>query len=128
MRSLLNRRTLWSALAGVVLLAPPLFAQQATVSGRVTDQGTNQPIAGARVQVIGTAVGAVTNAQGTYTLKTSSVGNVELRVVALGFASVTRAAAEKVNRVEFSGVHPWKIQPGSISAGHCGNDFGAVSW
>ncbi|HKP28362.1 MAG TPA: SusC/RagA family TonB-linked outer membrane protein [Gemmatimonadales bacterium] len=92
MRSLLNRRMLWSALAGVVFLAPPLLAQQATVSGRVTDQGTNQPIAGARVQVIGTAVGAVTNAQGTYTLKTSSVGNVELRVVALGFASITRAA------------------------------------
>lgn len=93
MRSFSFGRSLRSLLAGVAVLAPPLAAQQATITGRVTDGGTSQPVAGARIQVIGTTVGAVSNAQGTYTIRTTSTGQVELRIVALGYASTTRSVA-----------------------------------
>jgi len=91
MRSFSTRRSLWSAVAGVLFLAPSLAAQQATISGKVTDGGTTLPIAGARVQVTGTSAGAVSNAQGTYTIRTTTTGQVELRIVALGYASTSRS-------------------------------------
>ena len=91
MRSFLNRRSLWSVLTGALFLAPPLLAQQTTITGRVTDGGTNAPLNGARVQITGTTAVATTNAQGTYTLQTTQCCNLELRVVALGYASTTRS-------------------------------------
>lgn len=93
MRSPSTRRSLWFALAGVLFVAPPLRAQQITISGRVTDAGTTQPIAGARVQVTGTTASAVTNPQGAYTLRTTTCCNLELRIVAVGYASTTRSLA-----------------------------------
>ena len=38
--------------------------QQATVSGRVTDAPTGQPLANAQVNVVGTMLGAQTNSDG----------------------------------------------------------------
>ncbi|MEZ4826563.1 MAG: TonB-dependent receptor plug domain-containing protein [Bacteroidia bacterium] len=42
---------------------------QTTVSGRVTDGDSNEPLEGATVQVKGTTVGIFTDAQGKYTLR-----------------------------------------------------------
>ncbi|HKA57788.1 MAG TPA: SusC/RagA family TonB-linked outer membrane protein [Gemmatimonadales bacterium] len=67
-----------------------LAAQQATVSGRVTDQVGSQPIAGARVIIVGTALTAQTNADGRYRLGDVRPGTVTLRVSAIGYASVNR--------------------------------------
>jgi TonB-linked SusC/RagA family outer membrane protein len=93
MRSFLNRSSLWSAVAGALILAPPLYAQQTTITGRATDAGTTQPIAGARVQVTGSTSAAVTNVQGVYTITTTACCNLELRIVAVGYASTTRSQA-----------------------------------
>lgn len=40
-----------------------------TLTGKVTDQATGNPIAGAKVKVVGSALEAVTDAQGNYTLQ-----------------------------------------------------------
>ena len=91
MRSSLNRSSLWAAVVGALILAPPLFAQQTTITGKATDAASGAPIVGARVQVTGTTSVGVTNTLGVYTLKTTACCNLELRIVAVGYASTTRS-------------------------------------
>ncbi len=77
----------------VVTLAPPLAsaqAQQGTVTGRVTDAASNQPIVAAQVAVVGTNQRAETNTDGRYTLQGISAGQVEVRVLRLGFAELRK--------------------------------------
>jgi TonB-linked SusC/RagA family outer membrane protein len=78
-------------LIGLLVGATVASAQQASVTGRVTDQGNGQPLAGARVQVTGTSYYAITNAQGAYTIRAVAAGSYTLRVVMLGYASQTKA-------------------------------------
>lgn len=87
------RRTLTLA-AVLATLAPPLAsaqAQQGTITGRVTDAATNQPIAAAQVAVIGTNQGTQTSTDGQYTLRGITPGQVEVRVLRLGFAELRKA-------------------------------------
>ena len=57
----------------VVPLAVPALAgaqvARGTVTGRVTDASTQQPVANAQVVVVGTQIGALTNADGRFTLR-----------------------------------------------------------
>lgn len=77
MMRLLHRTKPWAGrgMCGVAfalvacMLALPASAQQAQVTGTVTEAGTDQPLAGVDVRVEGTAIGTVTNAQGRYMLR-----------------------------------------------------------
>ena len=51
-------------------------SESITVTGRVTDRVTNEPIIGATVQVPGTSVGTVTDSNGAYTLKVDAGNTV----------------------------------------------------
>jgi TonB-linked SusC/RagA family outer membrane protein len=78
------------ALAGLVLAAGgarPVAAQGTggTVTGRVTDAATGQPIAQARVLVSGTQVGALTGDNGRYSLRVPTTGTVSLDVNRIGY-------------------------------------------
>src|SRR6266576_2381873 len=66
-------------------------AQQGTITGVVSDRLNNSPVTGARVILGNTNRTALTNASGRYTLGAVPTGTYELRVVAVGFAAVTRA-------------------------------------
>src|SRR2546430_7734189 len=66
-------------------------AQQGTIAGLVSDRLNNSPVTGARVILGNTNRTALTNASGRYTLGAVPAGSYELRVVAVGFAAVTRA-------------------------------------
>jgi TonB-linked SusC/RagA family outer membrane protein len=81
------------ALAAIILLAIPTAgqAQQTTISGRVTAAGTGEPLVEGRVQLVGTSVVAVTNAEGRYTLRGAPAGPVEVRVIRVGFAELKKA-------------------------------------
>jgi TonB-linked SusC/RagA family outer membrane protein len=75
----------------LALALPPLGAQQqGSITGKVTDEGTGQPLAGARVQVIGASAFALTNAQGVYAIRAIAAGSYQLRVVLIGYASIQR--------------------------------------
>jgi iron complex outermembrane recepter protein len=80
-------------LAASALLAPPLVAQTGTVTGRVTEAGTREGVAGASVRAAGAA--ATTAADGGYRLAVPA-GTHEVTVSRAGFAaargSVTVAA------------------------------------
>src|SRR5687768_16620627 len=69
-RMVLTRCAVAAAL-GSVLLAAPLSAQEGgtgTISGRILDSASQQPLVSATIRVIGTTLGALTRNDGTYTI------------------------------------------------------------
>ena len=91
-----SRRYRWVPLV-VIIMAPGAALQaqsQATVSGQVTDSLSKRPLSGALVSVVtdaGTVAGSARVAEnGRYSIVTSSVGLVMLRVRLLGYAQDAR--------------------------------------
>ena len=81
-------------------------AQQATITGKVTAEG-NQPVADARVFLVGTTSGATTNQDGVYTLRGVAADVAEVRVLRVGYReqkkSVQVTAGSCRSSREFSG-------------------------
>ncbi|WP_411281094.1 TonB-dependent receptor [Gemmatimonas sp.] len=79
-----------TAAALLVLLAStswPLLAQStATVTGKVTDQATGQPLQGASILLVGTQRGALTREDGSYRF-TAPAGGYELQVRYIGYGT-----------------------------------------
>ena len=71
------------ALGLAVVSAAPLAAQ-GTVGGVVTSAETQQPLAGASVQVVGTNLGTITSNEGRFLLTNVSGDRVTLRISMLG--------------------------------------------
>jgi TonB-linked SusC/RagA family outer membrane protein len=71
-------------------VAATAAAQQGTISGRVTEAGSGQPIADARVIVVGTSLFATTNADGRYSIRNVPAGTANVRVLRVGFAELRR--------------------------------------
>jgi TonB-linked SusC/RagA family outer membrane protein len=59
--------------------------QRATISGRVTDQGTGAPLADSRVFLVGTSTATTTNSEGRYTLRNLPTGTIQVRVLRVGY-------------------------------------------
>ena len=79
-----------AAVCAPALLPLGLHAQQGgTVTGRVTDQGTQAPVPDAQVVVVGTQRGAQTDAQGRYTLSGVPAGSRDIRARRVGYAPRT---------------------------------------
>jgi TonB-linked SusC/RagA family outer membrane protein len=72
------------------LAAGAAAAQQATVTGRVTDGLSGQPVAAAQVVVVGTNLGTQTNSDGRYTIRNVVPGMVTVRVLSIGYAEDSR--------------------------------------
>src|SRR6185312_13049885 len=69
-----------------VVLTPTLAAaQQATIAGRVTAQGTGEALSDVRVYLVGSTLATATNAEGRYTLRGVPAGVAEVRVIRVGF-------------------------------------------
>ncbi len=72
----------------LLVFAVPLAAvaqQQGTVQGTITDAVTLQPLSGAQVQIVGTGLGTLTNAQGRYTILNVPAGSQTVRVNIIGY-------------------------------------------
>jgi TonB-linked SusC/RagA family outer membrane protein len=67
--------------------ARPLAAQQGTIRGRVTDAASQRPVADVQVSVVGTAFGALTGANGEYTITNVPAGQRTVRARRLGFTA-----------------------------------------
>ncbi len=85
-RSLVSRVVAVGALL-LSALAGPVAAQGTTgiVTGTVSSAETKQPLADTRVQVVGTASGAITNAQGQYRITNVAAGQVTLSFTRVGY-------------------------------------------
>jgi TonB-linked SusC/RagA family outer membrane protein len=75
----------------LVLGASVATAQQQTLTGRVTDAQSGNPVAAALVVVVGTNIGQHTNADGRYTIRGVSSGAQRIRVLRIGYAEQVQA-------------------------------------
>jgi TonB-linked SusC/RagA family outer membrane protein len=64
-------------------------AQTGRITGTVADSASGQPVQSATVLVVGTQTGAVSNAEGRYTINTAAAGTQQVRVQRLGYAART---------------------------------------
>ncbi|MEO0557720.1 MAG: carboxypeptidase-like regulatory domain-containing protein, partial [Bacteroidota bacterium] len=91
-------RAFFSALVLSVVLSVSAFAQTGTLSGRITDADTNQPLPGATVQLVASERGAAADAYGRFTLRDVPSGSASVRVSFVGFlaqeATVNVASGE----------------------------------
>ncbi len=76
----------------VALSAARALGAQGIITGRITSE-VNQPIADARVLVIGSTVSAVTGEDGKYTLKNMPNGSIEIQALRVGFRSEKKTVA-----------------------------------
>ncbi len=90
MRRISVLRRLGTAALLSLLAAGGAVAQQAAVSGRVTDANTGQPVVGAQVSVVGSNQGAQTNAAGNYIIRGVTPGTPTLRVLSIGYAEQSK--------------------------------------
>ena len=103
----IRRGGLVAGLALHFVLLPTSFleAQQTgSVTGTVTDAASLRPVSDARVFIVGTAVQAFTNVEGSYRLSEVPAGEVEMRLERLGYASVDstlQVAAGQTSAVDF---------------------------
>ncbi len=89
----------WALLAfSLALMYPPSVAAQGTasVTGRVVDSAAAQPVAGARVTLVGVPNGTLTDRDGRYLLQGLAAGSITVRVQRIGFV----AAEANVTLVE----------------------------
>lgn len=65
---------------------PALVLAQGTITGRVTDAAAQRPLSDVQVRVVGTPRGALTDANGVYTIPGVPAGNVQVRAQRIGYA------------------------------------------
>lgn len=100
----------WIQRLGVsaLVLAPMLAAAQqptGTITGRVIDRASQQPVVGATVRVVGTTRGAQTSDSGTYRITGVPAGAVNVQALRIGYASITRPltlTAASTSTVDFT--------------------------
>jgi TonB-linked SusC/RagA family outer membrane protein len=62
----------------------------ATITGRVTDAQSGQPVVGAQVRVVNSNLGAIAGDDGRYVIRAVSPGSVDVRATRIGFAEQKR--------------------------------------
>lgn len=78
------------------LAALPVSAQNRTISGKVTDSATKQPVPGVSVIVDNSSVGTSTNLDGTYTLEVPATAKV-LSASCLGYDEVSHEIGNRTS-------------------------------
>ena len=92
------------ATAFLLGLASQTAAQQqpvpagASITGRVTVRGSTEPLPDSRVIVVGTSIFTVTNAEGRFVLRNVPPGNVEVRVLRVGYVEQKRPVTVAANQ------------------------------
>ncbi|MFM7851800.1 MAG: SusC/RagA family TonB-linked outer membrane protein [Flammeovirgaceae bacterium] len=78
----------WSLLLLLVCVTGWAQSQSVTITGKVTDAETQQPLPGATVVVSGTSNGTIANADGNFSLSVQSAdGNLQVQVSFIGYVS-----------------------------------------
>lgn len=123
------------ALAGLALLATPLRAQEGVVGGVVVAAGTQEPLVGAQVLVVGTALRATTNERGVFRIPGVSGSTVTLEVRRIGYTvgRVQARVGADDNRVTLTS-SPTSLEavvvtgtPGATQRRELGNSVGMIN-
>ena len=89
-------RTSWRIAVALAMVVVPMGASaqaRGTITGRVTDQSTQQPVAGAQVMVVGTNARATTDAQGNYQIPGVAAGQQQVSATRVGYATAARTVS-----------------------------------
>ncbi|HEV8216029.1 MAG TPA: TonB-dependent receptor, partial [Gemmatimonadaceae bacterium] len=97
----LSSTSLWSRVSRATFIAaitaiPSLTLaqqQQASISGRVMAEGSNEPLSDVRVFLVGSALNVSTNAEGRYTMRNVPTGTQEVRVIRVGYQEQKKSIA-----------------------------------
>ncbi len=84
-RTLVQAAFLGTLASGFAVAQTP---QTGTITGRVTDAATGQPVSAAQVGIVGTNAGTQATSEGVYTLRGVNAGTVQIRVLRVGYAEV----------------------------------------
>ncbi|HEU6453750.1 MAG TPA: SusC/RagA family TonB-linked outer membrane protein [Gemmatimonadaceae bacterium] len=89
----MQRLSLLCALAALGALPARAAAQgEGTITGRVVDAATGQPVPTAQINIVGTTLGALTNDNGTFTVPRVPAGAVNVRAARIGYRPATKPA------------------------------------
>jgi hypothetical protein len=61
-----------------------------SISGKVFDASTKQPITGVNIFLVGTTIGAASDLDGNYKIENIPVGNYQIRATAIGYDAITK--------------------------------------
>lgn len=86
--------TLWIALLLLVTATPASGQSRGKIAGTVTDATTGSPLPGVNVVVVGTTIGAATDASGDYFVANLQVGTYDVRATFLGYDTLTVSGVE----------------------------------
>ena len=80
-------------LALFLLAAIPSIAsaQGGSITGRITEDKSGRPVEQAQVNIVGTTIGGLTNADGRYSLRGIRAGAYQLRVLRVGYAETKQS-------------------------------------
>jgi TonB-linked SusC/RagA family outer membrane protein len=87
------RSVLGVAFAALLVAAPQLAAQTGTISGRVTDAGSGNPVPSAQVFIADLDLGVLSQQNGTFTLQNVPAGTQTVTVQRLGFREASQTVA-----------------------------------
>lgn len=88
----------------LLCLSLQAYAQTGSVSGKVTDESTNEGLIGANVILEGTSTGTVTDMDGSFTLNGIEAGNQTLNITFLGYESISIPVTVQANETTNVGI------------------------
>ncbi|MDZ7360313.1 MAG: TonB-dependent receptor [candidate division KSB1 bacterium] len=100
-----HHRGLWLSLALLLVMATAAMAQNGTISGTVKAKAGGESLSGANVAIVGTTMGAATDANGNYTIANVPPGSYRLRVTFIGYEEASqnvRLTAGQTETVNFT--------------------------
>ncbi|RMD91864.1 MAG: TonB-dependent receptor, partial [Calditrichaeota bacterium] len=103
----------WMSVLGFLLLITPGYAgTTGKIAGKVSDAKTHEPLIGANVSLVGTTLGAATDANGNYVILNVPPGKYDLRFQYIGYQPVV-VKGVNVN-VDFTTRIDQALQPSAI--------------
>ncbi len=82
-----------------VILAFDAYSQYGEISGKISDEGTKNPLTGANISLIGTHYGTASDFNGNYNLQKIPAGNYTLTISFIGFESVSEKISLKAGEI-----------------------------
>lgn len=76
----------------VVRTATKVWTRQGTITGRVTEAQAGTPLQGARVSIVGSALGSITDADGRYVIQNVPDGDATVQVELLAYLTTSQNA------------------------------------